>query len=59
MDHPRAPMRYENLPPEDAGIRLAPAPRYRPGHPFYKFATINGNPAAAENDQRIWRRGPF
>ena len=23
---------------------LAPAPRYRPGHPFYKFATIGGNP---------------
>ena len=31
---------YDNLPPEDYRIRLAPAPRYRPGHPFYKYATI-------------------
>ena len=34
---------YDNLPPEDYRIRLAPAPRYRPGHPFYKFATIGGS----------------
>ena len=34
---------YDNLPPEDYRIRLAPAPRYRPGHPFYKYATIGGS----------------
>lgn len=46
LDHPFH-YGYENLPPEDYRIRLAPAPRYRPGHPYYKFGTINGNPCGS------------
>ena len=31
------------LPPEDYRIRLAPAPRYRPGHPYYKYSSMGGS----------------
>ena len=34
---------YDNLPPEDYRIRLAPAPRYRPGHPYYKYSSMGGS----------------
>ena len=42
LDHPFH-YGYDNLPPEDYRIRLAPAPRYRPGHPYYKYSSMGGS----------------
>ena len=35
---------YSDLPPENYKIRFSMAPRYQPGHPFYKFGTMGGSP---------------
>ena len=52
LDHPFH-YGYDNLPPEDYRIRLAPAPRYRPGHPYYKYSSMGGSSCGIKERSKL------